>query len=402
MKVQADGCHVFAGGFSYGVREVMEVPKQYEIHGLGRKTVEAEGIGWDQAADWTDWGDKSPNAAMLFGNPRCTGFSCVTAGYDESAHGAWSKPTKDIHQLCDHGIKQGYDLICWESVQQAMTVGRELLDYLRDEKFVPAGYRIAHLLINAASFGNSQHRKRYFFMAYKADKNFNILPPDIVTTHATVGDILAKITTDESRVTASRFNKNAVYDDHTRTLRGTEEERFFPHLPQGIDLNVIGRHYYDWLEKRSPIFARQWNLRTSDMPFSMHGIYRLDEFDFMPVISGSAGRFVHPTIDRTLTMGELSLLMGWPKGVTPKGDNPVGQIGKGVCPEVGKWLAEMAMMYINDDWGKEDWESSYDDQAGMWIGKNVPGQVEKTFDMTRYAPARPIKREKEERLALAK
>lgn len=385
----ADGCHVFAGGFSFGVREVMDVPRQLEIHGLGEKTVKAAGIDFIMGNTWEDWPSPSPGAVMLFGNPRCTGFSCTTAGHDEAVHGAWSAPTKDIHDLCHYGVKHDYQLVCWESVQQAMTVGRELLDYLRDKIFVPNGYRIAHLMLNAASFGNPQHRKRYFFMAYKADKPFNIKPPPLLERHATCGDVLFRDDLLKTDVQFSRFGKKSIYGPDHANDKTDDEWRVMPHLPQGWDLNRFAREKYDVLERVSAKYARTWRERSSDMPFSMHSLMRVRGDGFMPVISSSASRFVHPTLDRTLTLRELSLLMGWPEGVTPLGEMPIGQIGKGIVPAVGTWLAEQAKLYLEDSWGGEDWESSYYKSTQQWHGEDSHSKVEKSFLMTDYCPEKP-------------
>lgn len=399
----ADGCHVFAGGFSFGVMKEMTVPRQLEVHGLGRDTAKSAGLDFIEAGHWEDWPDPTPKACMLFGNPRCTGFSCVTGGHGEETHGAWSKPTVDIHQLCHYGVHHGYPIICWESVQQAMSTGRPLLDYLRDKLFVPNGYRIAHLLLNAASFGNSQHRKRYFFFAYKADKNFNIVPPVLPERHKTVGDVLLTEDLLNREVESSRFGKKDEYHADCYMKRCADEEALIPYLPHHVDLNMLARYDYEKLESLSAKYAMTWRYRNSDMPFSMHSIIRLDPDGPCPVISSSAGRFIHPTLDRPLTMRELALLMGWPSHITPLGYHPIGQIGKGICPEVGTWLAQQAKNYVNDIWGKEDWESSYDELKGEWVGRDYTsdefGPPEKTFDLTTYSPAKPIIREREERIA---
>lgn len=385
----ADGCHVFAGGFSFGVREVMTVSRQLEVHGLGRHTVESQGIDFIMGSGDDDWPSKTPGACMLFGNPRCTGFSCTTAGHDEAVHGAWSKPTIDIHQLCRYGVKEEYPVICWESVQQAMTVGRDLLNHLRDELFIPAGYRIAHILLNAATFGNAQYRKRYFFLAYKNDKNFNIVPPPLPERHVTVGDVLLRDDLLAVDAQPARWGKKTVYGPDHYTDKTQDEWRIIPHLPPRWDLNRFAREKYDLLEKLSPKYAATWRERTSDMPFSMHSVYRLDKDGFCPVISSSAGRLIHPTLDRPCTVRELALLMGWPEGITPIGEKPIDQIGKGIVPAVGRWLAEQVQLYMNDHWGSEDWESSYSKATGQWHGNDCYGAPEKTFHMTEYCPEKP-------------
>lgn len=387
MQYEALGCHTFAGGFTMGVREVFEVKAQLEIHGLGADTVRAMGLDFIMGNTWEDWPKASP--CFLYGNPRCTGFSCVTGGYGEDAHGPWSAPTRDIHDFCHYGIGNDIPVMCWESVQQAFSTGRPLLDYLRDELFVPAGYRIAHLFINAATFGNAQHRKRYFFLAYKADKNFNIVPPSPVTKHATVGDIILNGDLEHRETNLTRFGAEPYDEDSSFDIRG-EDLKIMPHLPHNLDINGFARLHEDLLDKLSPHYGEKWLFRDSPMPFSMHSIMRLQANRFMPVITGNGFRFIHPVHDRTLTVGELSLLMGWPAGQIPCGKNPGAEIGKGICPSVGTWLAHQVKLYLDDAWGDEDWESRYCDQRHTWLGNpDVNGAAEKTFELTRLCPPRP-------------
>jgi len=187
--------------------------------------------------------------------------------------------------------------------------------------------------------------------------------------------------------------KNPVYtaDSHQKLTK--DEWACLPHLKPGQDVNLLARDNEDVLERVSPKFHETWIARMSDMPFSMHSICRLGMDDFCPVISGSAGRMIHPTLDRPCTVREVAAMMGWPEGVHPVGYNPMGQIGKGICPEVGKWLAEQVLHYFNGTWGKEDWSSSYCEREGRWNGVDYTHDnikpPEKVFDLTRYCPAKP-------------
>lgn len=377
--LEAHGCHVFAGGFSFGVREVFSVPYQLEVHSLGKLTAEANGIK-TYVGEWP----KPQVSTFLFGNPRCTAFSCCSTLGGDSVRGSWAAPTIDIHQLCEYGVQHGYNVIAWESVQEALSVGRELLDYLRDSLFVPNGYRIAHLRLNAASFGNAQNRKRYFFVAYKDDKNFNIIPPKTPERHTTVGDVLSQFEHIDARPV--RFRKNTPYGPDSYMDWNDKIKEQAKLVPQGFDLNRLARERPDLLTRESQV---TWEYRLSNMPFSAHAIYRLHKDGYMPVISGSAERFIHPHYNRGLTMRELSALMGWPEGVYPVGDSPIGQIGKGICPEVGAWLAEQVKLYLEDHWGDEDWESSYNHKKGVWEGRVTHGFAEKTFNLTSYCPPKP-------------
>lgn len=374
--MKAVGVHVFAGGFTKGVQEVFEVDTQLETHGFGLDTASkmcgVECIN-SPAEEWPHI-----EASFCYGNPRCTGFSCITSGYGADTHGAWAKQTRDIHELCTYAVNR-YPVICWESVQQAYTTGRELLDYLRDEIFVPNGYRIAHVFMTTASFGNAQHRKRYFFFAYKNDLKFNIEPPVLGNWQPTLYDAIWDVRDNECSE-RSLHTKDAEYDENSYTTLTKHEWELVPILPNGYCANRFAKYQWHRLPTK---MKNEWLLRTSPMPFSMHCIQRLQWMVFCPTIHSSAGRWIHPQHHRPLTVGELARVMGWGDDI-PVGPNPIGQIAKGVCPQAGTWLAQQAAHCLNDVWGGEDWESSYDDRTGQWVGQDTPNQVEKVFNLTRY------------------
>lgn len=376
MKYDAVGIHVFAGGFTLGVQKEFNVECQLEAHGpFGERTArEIAGVDWlnRPAGDWPH-----VDAQFAFGNPRCTGFSTITAGYGEDAHGAWSKPTADIHQLCEYAVGR-YDAIIWESVQGAMKTGRPLLDYLRDDIFKPKHYRIAHILLNGAAFGNSQQRKRYFFVAYRDDKNFNIVPPDISPYYNVNYDAIWDMRHVKGNPRKTNDGDGWAADDY---LKLTDNETLcVPHLPNGWCLNTMGRYMRDRLPDK---FKFMWDARLSDMPFSMHCIHRMNWLRPTPTLHSSCGRFIHPSRDRPITAGEMSAIMGWGDKI-PLGNNPAAELAKGIVPQAGTWLAQQVVRYLDNYWGDEDWESSFNPMASTWEGRDTTGELEKVFDLTKY------------------
>lgn len=372
-KYKGVGIHVFAGGFTGGVKEIMDVDLQLETHGFGLET--AEGV-WGvktHNSPWKEWPDVT--ADFAFGNPRCTGFSTVTAGYDSSTHGAWAKQTCDIHEFCNY-VAGRYPIAIWESVQQAYSTGRELLDYLRDEIFAPKGYRVAHIMLNASSFGNCQRRKRYFFVAYDASKNFNIVPPDVDPYYSVLWDAIGDL---RDRPT-NEHERGGDYDANSYMKLTDAEKYCVPNLANGWSLNSMARFAYDDLPDGYKV---KWKYRVSDMPFSMHCIVRTNWFRPCPTLHSSCGRLIHPEHHRPLTYGELARIMGWGDRI-PLGGDVVAQLAKGVVPTAGKWLAEQVQLYLDDAWGDEDWESSYNKNTQEWVGGDTTGLLEKKFNLTNY------------------
>jgi site-specific DNA-cytosine methylase len=380
-KRKAVGIHVFAGGFTRGVQEVFDVAHQLETHGFGLESASAmcgiECIN-DEGALW-------PNveAEFAYGNPRCTGFSTITSGYDSRVHGPWAAATCDIHQFAQYTAGR-YDIAIWESVQQAYTTGKPLLDYLRDEVYGPKHYKVAHVFVNAATFGNAQQRKRYFFVAYRDDRNFCVTPPVLASPYKpAVYDVLWERRGVQTNVFEPRSED---YDENSTTKLTEHEQAMIPFLPNGWDLNLFAQYGLEYMPEK---MQRCWTMRTSNMPFSMHGICRINWMLPSPTLHSSAGRFVHPGEDRVLTIGELAAIMGWP--CIPKGKNPVAQLAKGVVPQVGTWLAQQANDYLDGKWGRpgeedaQDWESTFCDKEGEWKGTaDCNGAKEKVFDLTRY------------------
>lgn len=373
MMYDAVGIHVFAGGFTMGVQRVMNVKCQLEQHGFGQETCEAlckVPFVNVPSADWPD-----VEAQFAYGNPRCTGFSTITAGYDSDTHGPWAKQCEDIHTLCRYAAGR-FDVIVWESVQQAFSTGRPLLDYIRDEYFVPKGYRIAHVLINAASFGNAQQRKRYFFVAYRDNLKFNIEPPLLASPYEPVlWDAIKHL---RGRETHEEV-RGEGYDFDTYTRLGPDEAALVPHMPNGWCMNAMAEFAYEIIPES---MKRVWDTRASNMPFSMHCVSRLCYFRPCSTLHSSCGRWLHPEYDRPITYGELSTVMGWPD--IPRGNGPCAQMAKGVVPDVGEWLAKQAQHCLNGYWGTDDWESTYNPNTCTWDGDDATGKVEKTFNLTKY------------------
>lgn len=378
--MKAVGVHVFAGGFTMGVQRECDVITQLETHDFGGETAR-QFVPFLNAERWEDW--PVIECEMVYGNPRCTSFSCITAGYDACTHGPWAKQTQDVHDLCAYGVKVAAPVIVWESVQQAFTVGRPLLDRLRDEVFVPAGYRIAHLFLNAASFGNAQRRRRYFFVAYSNDLRFNVEPPDLQPRATTVRDVLQHFTA--RNVRPAEFNRCDEYDGDCYVKLNLDESSVVPHLSQGVSLNSFAREHEDLLEVVSPRYYETWMCRESGMPFSMHCIRRIRWNACSPTLWGACHRLIHPLFDRPLTVRELSALMGW--RILPRGLKPAAQIAKGVVPAIGTWLAQQVRLCLDEAWGRDDWQATYNSRNGCWEGEYLRrDETEKTFNLTRYEP----------------
>jgi site-specific DNA-cytosine methylase len=157
---------------------------------------------------------------------------------------------------------------------------------------------------------------------------------------------------------------------------------------QLVKLLRQGQGIYDVDENSLPeIYKEAWNRRVSNIPFGLHRVRRLHSDRSCPVIFSSSLNYVHPVFDRPLTVREMALLMGWPEDITPVGEHPVGQIGKGIVPAVGSWLAAQMRLSIEGAWGDDDFESTYDHKKRRWTGEtDTSSRVEKVFNLLQYRP----------------
>ncbi len=384
------GIHCFAGGFTMGMKQVLPVVGQLEIHDFGRGTCEAHDTKFMNADSWEAWQDYRNvwrEASFCFGNPRCTSFSSYSAGASDRARGPFAAPTRDIWDLVEFGMQAKLDLIAFESVQQAYTVGKPLIDILVG-RLSEKGYRVAHLFVNTAAEGNAQKRRRYFFVAYKNDRNFNVMIPDLPKWRTTCGDVLKRFM--KRKVRENKFNnKEFNYDANTYLLLKDREKVMIPHLREGEGYTTFAKLRPDELKRVSKYHYDKWIYRTSGLPFSLHAPTRVRWDGHCPTICSTSKNLIHPHFDRPLTVGEIAALMGWPKGFIPVGQQPIGQIGKGVVPATAQWFGEQVKLYLENFWKNDDFESTY--KKGQWIGEhfveNKP--VEKVFRLTSYIP--PLK-----------
>jgi len=155
-----------------------------------------------------------------------------------------------------------------------------------------------------------------------------------------------------------------------------------PYLREHENLHNIARRDPMQLRMASPKFYETWTTRVSEIPFGVQSIYRLRWDHATSTLRGGSGNLIHPSLNRGLTVRELSSLMGWPD--IPRGPDPIAQIGKGIVPVIGEWLAEQVEFCLIDVWNGADWESSFNPKTLAWEGRDTHHQIEKVFNLTRY------------------
>lgn len=375
----AVGCHVFAGGFAGGFKEVFDVQTHLECHGFGLDTARhvwgVPDVINTAAADWP-----KAKGDVLYGNPRCTAFSSSTCGLSETGHGPRARACRDVIELTDYGLGR-FPIVVWESVQQAYSVGKPLLDEFT-ARAVSLGYRVAHVFVNAATFGVPQQRKRYFQVFYDNALKFNVDVPCLDPDYAVLYDAIWDLRNRETRM--MRFTDEDYDRDCWLRPAISSDLDMFKVLPSGWSTNLLAK----WDYHSMPEYHRhQWDVRVSDMPFSLHAHYRCAWMRHCPTLMSSSVNLVHPWHHRTLTVGELARCMGWGDRV-PVGRRPVAQLAKGVCPAVGRWIAEQCLAALEDKWNGQEWTTRYNSRTGVFEGEDSAGMDEKVIDVTEYCGKR--------------
>ena len=397
QSATALGVHVFMGALTAGVMESFNVKAQLETFDLGEKTVEhnlkipfIHAPAFDGKPSWRDVADGFHGVDLVYGNPRCTGFSALGHGCSEDAHGAWAAPTIDMRQLFEVASWLRPTLICAESVQQFGTVGRALMEWLVEKH--GDGYRVAEGYHNAAMFGNAQHRRRVFFIFYREDLQ---LPVYEVTEqllhkdrHRVIFDVIG-----------GYWNTTGYLVDEALAIKG--EKTLYDYSITQDDLETwrhgdLRGHYYETCDYEDvqvlyPLIKEDWSLNdisTEDLAmscerlhrvrkrgssFSFHATRRLHRYKHCPVIYSGSGHYLHPEFDRPLTVLELQRLMGFDEAWTVLGPAPISQLGKGVCLQVARWIGSLlkasltgAVKRVGDP--GERWEQFHlDDSALGWV-----------------------------------
>lgn len=369
--MKAVGVHVFAGGFTRGAKRVADVDTHLEIHDFGALTAASLGVDVIRRDSWKEWPEIQCD--VVYGNPRCSGFSTLTGSEDSTRHGSCAKCNQDIYDLCNYGVQVKAPIIVWESVIQAFSTGRQLIETLVDTLF--EDYRVAHIFECAHTFGNAQARKRYFFVAYSKELKFNVGVPYPVPRAPTLRDVLRSSLNPE-RVETLRHG----YSENSWLRLPIEDEKLLHLFNPGEGLMSAILRNLDEVRELSPKLAAKWDNRKSAIPYGLHQTYRTAWDKPCPTLTGKCGGLVHPDGLRTFTVGELSRLMGW--DTIPIGRNPFQQISKGIIPDVGEWLLRQCKSALDGAWGAEDFESEYN--KGEFFGRDTTGLKEKRFDFRRY------------------
>jgi len=330
------GVHIFAGGFTVGVKAAgFDVLAHLEDTDYGVATAKANWPDLDVRVGSENWSPEefAGRTDLLVSNPPCAIFSSAGISTTRGPE-AWRE---DPRLGCWYRAFRVFDVVrpkvfALESVCQAYTKGREVVDAFT-LKATANGYSVVHLLIDAKWTGLPQSRKRFFFVAYRPELDlrfdFDFADPP------SVGEVLASVGDDPGEYECGKSSKGRA-----------NPSQWIPQCRPG--------------ERLSDVFDRTVENPTRNAQGKVSGrpsfnCRRLRHDETMGAFIGNF--YAHPEQDRFVGTREMRALCGYPQDFWLEG-SPGGHaslLARAVMPNVGEWLAtsvRAAMAASSVDYGQ--------------------------------------------------
>lgn len=376
-------CQSFAGAFDLGATQagMTLVHKVEQVGGFGLANVDRNrhlvGRDWSmQACKPAEW---TPIAAeAVIGNPPCSGFSPLS---NKNFRGMASPINDCMKALVDYAARIGPYVVAFESVAQAYSGGRELMQHLRDrlESLTGQNWDLYHVKHNAASVGGCALRRRYFWVASRIPFGVEEVELSRVPTlRDAIGDLSGLSLTWESQPTRRHPSWWVQEQDiHRGTVDGHQIDRA-PYVERALDLirggqtwsvreivSTVARRYYEENGELPPSWhATQEKLIRTNFSMGYNQLIRWDPDQMARVITGGAmGLVMHPWEDRTITHREAARIMGYPDDWLIRPLRRLGGLrltwGKQIPVQSGRWIA---------NWIRSSIEGAPGSDTGTLIG----------------------------------
>lgn len=360
-------CQSFAGGFDLGMVqagfELVHKVEQVGGFGLGNCLGNRALLGdrWEgQAAPPDEW--HAPSADVIAANPPCSGFSPMT---DNRHRGMDSKINQCMWVLMEYAARVRPTILIMESVRQAYTGGRPLMQSLRNrlEELTGFRYDLYHVMQDALELGGAARRPRYFMVLSRVPfgVEYPRLPrrPLLADVWSDLRDHPLTWQQQPYRRPATWWTERAragstTFDGHM-THRGLPIERALDLMeltnenggwPAGWSIGRVAKHTYETLGR----LPTSWDgmlpkLIQKNFHMGFASITRWDATRHGRVIMGSALDMVlHPWEPRTITHREAARVMGFPDDwrILPlRGQSNLRATwGKGITVICGRWIGD--------------------------------------------------------------
>ncbi len=305
------GVRIYAGGFTEGMRQHLQVLGHLEVSNFGCPTALANlklplGIKIDKELRWD-----GPKVDVIYGNPPCVAFSQL--GHKQYME---HPSVADIRAYARFGISMRPKVWVWECVRQVLTQGRPLVDEIV-KWWAEAGYHCYIFLTDANLHGAAQRRKRFHLIASVVQLTFPVPTP------AEAGS-------------ACRMVLEAMKPE--MDVKNLQVRKYLQWMePYSVPGHALRKVWF-WLHGLKSSEPKPAHLRFCP-PFC---IQRLHPDRPSCTLTGGPD-FVHPWEWRVLSPGEMAALSGFRSDWVWLG--PVveryKQVTFGVCPPVGAYLGKV-------------------------------------------------------------
>lgn len=320
-KLTAVGAHVYAGGFTLGVREHFDVLAHFEHSKFGAETV-TKNLGIPiHLYDEDGWPTSNYFPIdFVYCNPPCAAWSQANPTNIDR----WHKDERlQFHDACFDLISSMQPhVFAMESVRGMYTKGKSLvMDMVMKARNM--GYAPYFLLVDSKYHGTPQNRKRFFLVLSRVEISWQ--------------------QTNKYPITAGSVwdQRNQYTDDATPNLNGKQRWHTI------LDKVEPGEQMRKAFDREFPELIGQTGVsgRGSMM------LRKLDLDDQAQTFTGDC-KTIHPTENRLLTAGEAALLSGFPPDYEFHGSvgGKFNQIARGVLPKVGEYVGHQVERAIRRAW----------------------------------------------------
>jgi site-specific DNA-cytosine methylase len=304
--MQALGIHIYAGGFSLGVKKHFDIVGHLENSNFGVDTVKANFKGLPVYTDPESWPvEKFKNVPFVYGNPPCRFFSTAGCYKGENLREKYKDEDPVDHvQFQSVCFKLQPKIFCFESVPGILTSGAQMLSEFAHKAF-QYGYAVTHLIVNGKNHGLPQSRKRVFIIAHKVQLNFDL-----------------------------KFKPGPLVGEILKSVKHIKDQyRVAPIDPKWQPLLKIMQPG----DKLRPGFKKMYPKHNGGPSFLK---LRLDNNNYAPTILGDFNYF-HPTQNRFITITEMKALCGYPESYkfTQCTSKTLKELVRAVLPGPGEYLA---------------------------------------------------------------
>lgn len=267
----------------------------------------------------------------------------------------------------------------FESVQQAFSGGRDLMQLLRDRLEYLTGdkWGLYHVKHNAISVGGAAIRRRYFWVASRIPFGVETYQlKGVPTLFDVIGDLTDLDVTwlpQPYRAPHSYWLRDQQMVSGTGFVDG-HATRWTPYTRRAMDL-VNGDKGVEWLERENiSTVARRYYERHGELPESWNAtsekiinadfhmgynqLTRWRKYGAARVVTGSAmDHNMHPDHDRPMTHREIARIMGFPDDWRIEPLRRISGLhttwGKGITVQCGRWIGEWIRRSIEGNPGSD-------------------------------------------------